>query len=249
MKGIAKENVFVTMLNFFLYAGIAVTLLLVTIVRSFHPKNVDADIDMVFTILFSSLLAIRVLFSVAYLASISRKLQNQLTPRSLWRACLKSECQTLFKGYAIATTILMTLIIFVGAASFIFPLMLVSLTCSLCLIFALAINGFFNRKLKHLVLFSFGAAATILIISGASETLLSNLQRLPALFQFLIACLMPATLAWQIYKPTQNLLLNNISTEKTRIKTTGANVFFVNSDAIQKLKLSTYGTKNIRHLI
>ena len=122
MKGIARENVITTVLNFFLYTGIGIAVLLMIIIRVIQQRTMDADLGMIFTGLFCFVLTIRILIAIAHLASVSRVLQHQITPKNLWQASLKSECQTLLRDYLVAAITLMSYFPIAASTSLIFSL-------------------------------------------------------------------------------------------------------------------------------
>ena len=214
MKGIARENVITTVLNFFLYTGIGIAVLLMIIIRVIQQRTMDADLGMIFTGLFCFVLTIRILIAIAHLASVSRVLQHQITPKNLWQASLKCECQNLLKDYLVAAITLMGYFPIATPTSLIFSLMLMSLSCALSVIFGLANNGFLNLKWQRIILFLYGLAIITLLASRTTTIVFNSLHQISTVLLLVIAALMPAILIWQIKRPVDRLLVN-VSTTKT----------------------------------
>ena len=214
MKGIARENVITTVLNFFLYTGIGIAVLLMIIIRVIQQRTMDADLGMIFTGLFCFVLTIRILIAIAHLASVSRVLQHQITPKNLWQASLKSECQTLLRDYLVAAITLMSYFPIAASTSLIFSLMLMSLSCALSVMFGLANNGFLNLKWQRIILFLYGLAIITLLASHTTTIVFNSLHQFSNALLLVIAALMPAMLVWQIKRPVDRLLVN-VSTTKT----------------------------------
>ena len=214
MKGIARENVITSVLNFFLYTGIGIAVLLIMIIRVILQRTMDADLGMIFTGLFCVVLAIRVLIAIAHLASVSRVLQHQITPKNLWQASLKCECQTLLRDYLVAAITLIVYFLIAAPTSLIFSLMLMSLSCALSVMFGLANNGFLNLKWQRIILFLYGLAIITLLASHTTTIVFNSLHQFSNALLLVIAALMPAMLVWQIKRPVDRLLVN-VSTTKT----------------------------------
>jgi len=214
MKGIARENVITTVLNFFLYTGIGIAVLLMIIIRVIQQRTMDADLGMIFTGLFCFVLTIRVLIAIAHLASVSRVLQHQITPKNLWQASLKCECQNLLKDYLVAASTLIVYFLIAASTSLVFSLMLMSLSCVLSVMFGLANNGFLNLKWQRIILFLYGLAIITLLASHTTAIVFNSLHQISNALLFVIAALMPAMLVWQIKRPVDRLLLN-VSTTRT----------------------------------
>jgi len=214
MKGIARENVITSVLNFFLYTGIGIAVLLIMMIRVIQQRTMDADLGMIFTGLFCVVLTIRVLIAIAHLASVSRVLQHQITPKNLWQASLKCECQTLLRDYLVAAITLIVYFLIAAPTSLIFSLMLMSLSCALSVMFGLANNGFLNLKCQRIILFLYGLAIITLLASHTTTIVFNSLHQISNVLLLAIAALMPAMLVWQIKRPVDRLLVN-VSTTKT----------------------------------
>ncbi|MBC3863911.1 hypothetical protein H8K32_17530 [Undibacterium jejuense] len=214
MKGIARENVITTVLNFFLYTGIGIAVLLIMIIRVIQQRTMDADLGMIFTGLFCFVLTIRVLIAIANLASVSRVLQHQITPKNLWQASLKCECQNLLRDYLVAAITLVVYFLIAAPTSLNFSLMLMSLSCALSVFFGLANNGFLNLKWQRIILFLYGLAIIMLLASRTTTIVFNSLHQISNALLLVIAALMPAMLIWQIKRPVDRLLVN-VSTTKT----------------------------------
>lgn len=214
MKGIARENVITSVLNFFLYTGIGIAVLLIMMIRVIQQRTMDADLGMIFTGLFCVVLTIRVLIAIAHLASVSRVLQHQITPKNLWQASLKCECQTLLRDYLVAAITLIVYFLIAAPTSLIFSLMLMSLSCALSVMFGLANNGFLNLKWQRIILFLYGLAIITLLASHTTTIVFNSLHQFSNALLLVIAALMPAMLIWQIKRPVDRLLVN-VSTTKT----------------------------------
>ena len=214
MKGIARENLIATVMNFFLSTGIFLAVLLIMIIRVIQQRTMDTDLGMIFTGLFCFVLTIRILIAIAHLASVSRVLQHQITPKNLWQASLKCECQNLLKDYLVAAITLMGYFPIATPTSLIFSLMLMSLSCALSVIFGLANNGFLNLKWQRIILFLYGLAIITLLASRTTTIVFNSLHQISTVLLLVIAALMPAILIWQIKRPVDRLLVN-VSTTKT----------------------------------
>ena len=214
MKGIARENVITSVLNFFLYTGIGIAVLLIMMIRVIQQRTMDADLGMIFTGLFCFVLTIRVLIAIAHLASVSRVLQHQITPKNLWQASLKCECQTLLRDYLVAVITLIVYFLIAAPTSLIFSLMLMSLSCALSVMFGLANNGFLNLKWQRIILFLYGLAIITLLASRTTTIVFNSLHQISNALLLVIAALMPAMLVWQIKRPVDRLLVN-VSTSRT----------------------------------
>ncbi|MFZ6692992.1 hypothetical protein [Undibacterium sp. SXout20W] len=213
MKGIARENLIATVLNFFLSTGIFLAVLLIMIIRVIQQRTMDTDLGMIFTGLFCFVLTIRILIAIAHLASVSRVLQHQITPKNLWQASLKSECQTLLRDYLVAASTLIVHFLIAAPTSLIFSLMLMSLSCVLSVMFGLANNGFLNLKWQRIILFLYGLAIITLLASRTTTIVFNSLHQISTVLLLVIAALMPAMLIWQIKRPVDRLLVNVSTTE------------------------------------
>ena len=189
-------------------------MLLMIIIRVIQQRTMDADLGMIFTGLFCFVLTIRILIAIAHLASVSRVLQHQITPKNLWQASLKSECQTLLRDYLVAAITLMGYFPIAASTSLIFSLMLMSLSCALSVMFGLANNGFLNLKWQRIILFLYGLAIITLLASHTTTIVFNSLHQFSNALLLVIAALMPAMLVWQIKRPVDRLLVN-VSTTKT----------------------------------